>query len=72
MTSEVEELRKLDKSILGICGLVVRIPGYKSRGPGSILGATRSFEKWWVWNGVHSALSVQLRSYLQEIVAAQI
>jgi hypothetical protein len=24
-----------------ICGLVVRVPGYRSRGPGSIPGATR-------------------------------
>jgi hypothetical protein len=23
-----------------LCGLVVRVPGYRSRGPGSILGAT--------------------------------
>jgi hypothetical protein len=29
-----------------LCGLVVRIPGYRSRGPGSIPGATR----FWVWN----------------------
>jgi hypothetical protein len=27
------------------CGLVVRVPGYRSRGPGSILGATRFSEK---------------------------
>jgi hypothetical protein len=27
-----------------LCGLVVRIPGYISRGPGSILGATRFSE----------------------------
>jgi hypothetical protein len=27
------------------CGLVVRVPGYKSRGPGSISGATRFSEK---------------------------
>jgi hypothetical protein len=43
-------------------GLVVRVPGYRSRGPGPILGATRFSEKWWVWNGVHSASWVQLRS----------
>jgi hypothetical protein len=24
-----------------LCGLVVRVPGYRSRGPGSILGSTR-------------------------------
>jgi hypothetical protein len=38
-----------------LCGLVVRVPGYRSRGPGSIPGATRFSEKKWVWNGVHSA-----------------
>jgi hypothetical protein len=32
--------------------LVVRVPGYRSRSPGSIHGATRFSEKWWVWNGV--------------------
>jgi hypothetical protein len=26
-----------------LCGLVVRVPGYRSRGPGSIPGATRFF-----------------------------
>jgi hypothetical protein len=38
-----------------LCGLVVRVPGYRSRDPGSIPGATRFSEKQWVWNGVHSA-----------------
>jgi hypothetical protein len=38
-----------------LCGLVVGVPGYRSRGPGSIPSATRSSEKKWVWNGVHSA-----------------
>jgi hypothetical protein len=27
------------------CGLVVRVPGYRSRGPGSIPGATKFSEK---------------------------
>jgi hypothetical protein len=27
-----------------LCGLVARVPGYKSRDPGSILGATRVSE----------------------------
>jgi hypothetical protein len=27
------------------CGIVVRVPGYRSRGPGSIFGATRFSEK---------------------------
>jgi hypothetical protein len=26
-----------------LCGLVVRVPGYRSRGPGPIPGATRFF-----------------------------
>jgi hypothetical protein len=38
-----------------LCGLVVRVPGYRSRGPGSIPSTFRFLEKWWVWNGVHSA-----------------
>jgi hypothetical protein len=28
-----------------LCGLVVRVPGYRSRGPGSIPGAIRFCEK---------------------------
>jgi hypothetical protein len=28
-----------------LCALVVRVPDYRSRGPGSILGATRFSEK---------------------------
>jgi hypothetical protein len=51
------------------CGLVVRVPGCRSRGLGSIPGATRFSEKWF-WNGVYSASSVQLRSYFKEKVAA--
>jgi hypothetical protein len=31
------ELYKVDH----LCGIVVRVPGYRSRGPGSIPGATR-------------------------------
>jgi hypothetical protein len=38
-----------------LCGIVVRVPGYRSRGPGSIPGSTRFSEKQWVWNVVHSA-----------------
>jgi hypothetical protein len=37
-----------------LCGLVVRVLGYRSGGPGSIPGTTRK-KKEWVWNGVHSA-----------------
>jgi hypothetical protein len=36
--------------------LLVRAPGYTSRGPGSIPGATSLSEKYWVWNVVHSDL----------------
>jgi hypothetical protein len=46
-----------------LCGLVVRVRGYRSRGPGSIPGATRFSEKYRVWNEVHSASWVDLRSY---------
>jgi hypothetical protein len=28
-----------------LCGLVIRVPDYRSRGPGSIPGATRFSEK---------------------------
>jgi hypothetical protein len=31
-----------------LCGLMVRVPGYRSRGPGMIPGATRFSEKYWV------------------------
>jgi hypothetical protein len=55
-----------------LCGLVDRVPGYRSGSPGSIPCATRFSEKYWVWNGVHSVLCVQLRSYLEEIVVAPV
>jgi hypothetical protein len=55
-----------------LCGLVVRVAGYRSRGPGSIPGATRFSEKQWVWNRVHSALWVHSRSYLEEKIAAPV
>jgi hypothetical protein len=55
-----------------LCGLLVRVPAYRSRGPGSISGDTRFSEKWWVCNGVHSASWVQLRSYLKEKVVAPV
>jgi hypothetical protein len=41
-------------------GLVVRVPGYRSTGPGSIPSATRFSDKSWVWDGVHSASWVKL------------
>jgi hypothetical protein len=31
-----------------LCDLVIRVPGYRSRGPGSITGATEFSEKQWV------------------------
>jgi hypothetical protein len=37
-----------------LCGLVARVLGYRSGGPGSIPGTTRK-KKQWIWNGVHSA-----------------
>jgi hypothetical protein len=37
-----------------LCGLVIRVPCYRSRGPGSIPGASRFSNKQWIWNGVHS------------------
>jgi hypothetical protein len=43
------------KKVDRLCGLVLRVPGYRSRTPGSIPGATRFSDKYWVWNGVHSA-----------------
>jgi hypothetical protein len=55
-----------------LCGLVIRVPGYRSRDTGSIHGATRYSEKLWVWNGVRSTSWVQLRDYLEEKVAAPV
>jgi hypothetical protein len=55
-----------------LCVLAVRVPGYRSRGHGSIPDTIRFSEKLWVWNGVHLASEVQLRSYLKEKVAAQV
>jgi hypothetical protein len=40
-------LRKIRMTLKDrLCGLVVRVPGYGFRGPGSIPGATRYSEKW--------------------------
>jgi hypothetical protein len=38
-----------------LCGRVVRVPGYRSRGPDSIPSTASFSEMYWVWNGVHSA-----------------
>jgi hypothetical protein len=55
-----------------LCGLVVRVSGYRSKGPGFISGTTRFSDNLCVWNEVHSAWWVQLRSYLKEKVAAPV
>jgi hypothetical protein len=55
-----------------LCGLVVRVSGYRSRDSGFNSGASRFSEKQWVWNGVHSASWGQLRSNLEEIVATPV
>jgi hypothetical protein len=55
-----------------LCGLVVRVPGYGSRGLGWMPGATRFSDKWWIWNGAYSVLWVQLRSYLKEKVGVPV
>jgi hypothetical protein len=69
--SKYGKINKLHNQNLDrLCGLVVRVLGYRSRGPGSIPGTTRFCEKYWFWNGVHSASWVQLRSYLEEKVVA--
>jgi hypothetical protein len=47
-----------------LCGLVVRVLGYRSGGPGSIPGTTR--KKKLGLELVHSASRGQLRSYLIE------
>jgi hypothetical protein len=49
-------MRREDGSDGLLCGLVVRVPGYRFRGPVSNPGATKYSEKLWVWNGVHSGL----------------
>jgi hypothetical protein len=38
-------LNSVSKHVDRLCGLVVSVPGYRSRGPGSIPGATRFPEK---------------------------
>jgi hypothetical protein len=48
------------------CDLVIRVLVYRSRDPDSIPEAIIFSEKKWVWNGVHSAPWLQLRSYLKE------
>jgi hypothetical protein len=38
-------LKLYESNVDRLCGLVIRVPGYRSRGPGSIPGATRFSEK---------------------------
>jgi hypothetical protein len=57
---------KLYGTLNRFCGLVVRVPSYRSRGPGSIPGATWFSEKWRSCNWVHSTSWAQWRSYLKE------
>jgi hypothetical protein len=68
-----EVFKKKSCDLIGnrLCGLVVRVPGYRSRDPGSIPGATRFSDKQWVWNGVYLASWVQFRSYLEVAAPAQ-
>jgi hypothetical protein len=66
------EFSRLATDTDSLCGLVVRVLGYRSSGSCSISGATRFSEKYWVWNRVHSALRVQFRSYLEEKVAVPV
>jgi hypothetical protein len=55
-----------------LCGLVFRVPSYRSRGPDSISGATKFSEKYWVCNWAQSASWIQLRSYLKEKAAVPV
>jgi hypothetical protein len=52
-----------------LCGLVVRAPDYRPRGPGSLPDFLRRNGS---GTGIHSASWVQLRSYLEEKVAAPV
>jgi hypothetical protein len=40
-----EFINVIKKKVDHLCDLVVRVPGYRSRGPGSIPGASRVSEK---------------------------
>jgi hypothetical protein len=69
---QIKHYGSYDYRIDRLCALVVGVPDYISRGTGSIPGATRFSEKYWVWNGVHLASWVQLRSYSKEKVGASV
>jgi hypothetical protein len=53
-----------------LCGLVVRAPGCRSRGPGSVPGTTTFYEKKWVWNGGSLSLVSTNEELLDRKVAA--
>jgi hypothetical protein len=42
---QLQNLNEVYWDVDRLCGLVVRVPGYRSRSPGSIPGATRFYEK---------------------------
>jgi hypothetical protein len=45
-SKDVFTVRNIMHFIDHLCGLVVRVPGYRSKGPSSISGATRFSEKY--------------------------
>jgi hypothetical protein len=55
-----------------LCGLVVRVSGYRSKDPGPIPGATRFFSKVVGLERGPLSFVVQLRSYLEEKVTAPV
>jgi hypothetical protein len=70
MQSSCVPLRVANSVLVRLRAVVVRVPGYRSRGPGSIPCATTFSEKQWVCNGVHSASLLELGSYLEKIAAS--
>jgi hypothetical protein len=52
-----------------MCGLVVGVPGYRFKSPGSIPGATRFTDKWSVWSFVSTIEELQ---YMEEKIAAPV
>jgi hypothetical protein len=54
-----------------LCGLVVRVPGYRSRGPISIPSATRFSEKYGSGTGSISLMNT-IEEYLEEIVVGSV
>jgi hypothetical protein len=54
LLERISKLMNNYQEMVHLCGLVVIVPGNRSRGLGSIPGLTRFSEKQWVRNGVHS------------------